>query len=103
MTNQLEDEAPGRYLGHAAKQSLVVRVTDNDFQREVLERLGRLEAKMDMLAGSEQPGRMKMAEDRLVALERNDIRRSAYERLVNAVITIAISTAIAMHERWAIR
>ena len=68
MTNHLEDEAPGRYLGHAAKQSLVVRVTDNDFQREVLERLGRLETKMDMLAGSEQPGRMKMAEDRLVTL-----------------------------------
>jgi hypothetical protein len=105
MTDHLEDEASGRYSRHgsAGKQALVVRVTDNDFQREVLERLGRLETKMDMLAGSGQPGRMKMAEDRLVALERNDIRRGAIERLVNAAITIAISTAIAMHERLGIK
>ena len=102
MTEHLDDEGSSRY--HAGtKQALVVRVTDNDFQREVLDRLGRLETKMDMLAGSIQPGRMKLAEDRLAELERNDIRRSAYERLVNAVITIAISTAIAMHERWGIR
>jgi hypothetical protein len=104
MKDHLEDDTSGRYGHHgSSKQPLVVRVTDNDFQREVLDRLGRLETKMDMLAGSEQPGRMKMAEDRLVALERNDIRRGAIERLVNAAITIAISTAIAMHEKWGIR
>jgi hypothetical protein len=103
MTDHLEDEVSGRYAhpGIAGKQPLVVRVTDNDFQREVLEKLGRLEARMEMLVGSGQPGRMKLAEDRLVALERNDIRRSVYDRLVNAVITVAISAAIAMHERWA--
>ena len=85
------------------KQSLVVRVTDSDFQSEVLERLGRLETKMDMLAGSEQPGRMKLAEDRLVALERNDIKRSVYDRIVNAAISMAISAAIAMHDRLGIK
>ena len=79
---------------------LVVRVTDNDFQREVLEKLGRLEVKMDMLVGGAQPGRMQLAEDRLVALERSDIRRSVYDRLVNAVITTIISALITMHGRW---
>jgi hypothetical protein len=39
-----------------------------DFQQKVLEKLGRLEAKMDMIVGNGQPGRMKLAEDRLVAL-----------------------------------
>jgi len=47
-----------------------------------------------------QPGRMKLAEDRLRELERNDVRRSVYDRLVNAAIAVAISAAIAMHERW---
>lgn len=89
--------------GSAGKQSLVVRVTDNDFQGQVLERLGRLEAKMDMLAGNSQPGRMKLAEDRLVSLERNDIRRSVYDRLVNAIIATAISAAIALHENLGIK
>jgi hypothetical protein len=32
-----------------------VRVHDNDFQCEVLEKLARLEAKMDMLAGAASP------------------------------------------------
>jgi hypothetical protein len=97
-----QGEEGGRY-SHHAKQALVVRVTDNDFQREVLERLGRLETKMDMLAGSEQPGRMKLAEDRLTDLERNDIRRGVYERLVNATISMAISAAIAWHGKWGIK
>jgi hypothetical protein len=81
----------------------VVRVTDNDFQREVLEKLGRLEAKMDMLVGGPQPGRMKAAEDRIAQLEKNDIRRSVYDRLVNAAIAMAISAAIAMHDHLGIR
>lgn len=85
---------------HEPAQSLVVRVTDNDFQREVLERLGRLEAKMDMLVGGQQPGRMRMAEDRIAQLERNDVRRSVYDRLVNVAITTAISALIAFHGRW---
>lgn len=89
-------EVPAR----GGKQPLVMRVTDADFQRGVLEKLGRLETKMDMLVGGTQPGRMKLAEDRLVALERNDIRRGVYDRIVNAAITVAISAAIALHERW---
>jgi hypothetical protein len=33
-------------------------------------------------------------------VERNDIRRSVYDRLVNAVITVAISALIAFHDKW---
>ncbi len=82
------------------KHPLVVRVTDNDFQCEVLEKLARLEAKMDMLVGGTQPGRMKIAEEKIAALERNDIKRSVYDRLVNAVIAIAVSVLIAVHDKW---
>lgn len=94
MANR-SDERVCESAGHP----LVVRVTDNDFQREVLERLGRLEAKMDMLAGDSQPGRMSLAEARLTQLERNDIRRSVYDRLINAIVATAVSAAIAWHER----
>jgi hypothetical protein len=46
---------------------------------------------------------MSQVEERLQRLERSDIRRGVYERLMNAAISIAISTAIAMHERLGIR
>ena len=81
----------------------MVRVTDSDFQGEVLEKLGRLEARMEMLLGSGQPGRMKLVEDRIVFLEKSEIRRSVYDRIVNAVITVAISAVIAMHDRWGMK
>jgi len=98
MTNH-EDQAAGQ--AYTAKQPLVVRVKDGDFQREVLEKLTRLETKMDMLAGGSQPGRMKQAEDRLNALERSDARRGVYDRIVNAAISLTISALIAMHDRLA--
>jgi hypothetical protein len=88
------------HIHESTPQRLVVRVTDNDFQREVLEKLSRLEVKMDMLAGGAQPGRMNLAEEKIRQLERNDIRRSVYDRLVNAVITTAISALISTHGRW---
>jgi hypothetical protein len=103
MTDFDQDVPGQRSHSGAGKQQLVVRVTDIDFQGEVLERLGRLEAKMDMLVGAEQPGRMKLAEDRIALLERNDIRRSVHDRILNAVITVAISALIALHDRWWIR
>jgi hypothetical protein len=78
----------------------VVRVTDNDFQCEVLEKLARLEAKMETLLGSGQPGRMSVIEARVNTLERNDVRRGVYDRLVNAVLTSAISVLIAFHDKW---
>ncbi len=96
MTNHSDDTR----MHEPAKHPLVVRVTDNDFQCDVLEKLARLEAKMEMLVGSGQPGRMKLVEDRVGTLERNDIRRSVYDRLVNAVITTALSALIAFHDRW---
>lgn len=39
-----------------------LRVIDLDVQHDVLERLSRMEAKMDMLVGNGQPGRMTLAE-----------------------------------------
>ena len=99
--SELDNEVLGKY--GAGKQPLVVRVTDSNFQSEVLERLSRLETKMDMLAGSVQPGRMKLAEDRILALERNDIRRSVYDRMVNAAISMAVSAAIAMHDHLGLK
>jgi hypothetical protein len=77
-----------------------LRVVDSEFQCQVLEKLGRLEARMEMLAGNGQPGRMQLAEDRLIALERNDVRRTVIERFVNAGIAIFISAAIALHGHW---
>ena len=96
MNNRTEETR-----GHEpAGRALVVRVTDNDFQREVLEKLARLEAKMDMLVGGPQPGRMQLAEDRISQLERNDIRRSVYDRLINVVVATAVSAVIALHGHW---
>jgi hypothetical protein len=101
MKDRQDDiSATSSHPGTGGRQPLVVRVTDSDFQGEVLERLGRLEAKMDMLIGSGQPGRVKLVEDRVNQLERSEIRRSVYDRIVNAAITVAISAAIAMHDRW---
>lgn len=72
--------------------------TSSDFQLDVLEKLGRLEAKVNMLVGNGQPGRMRLAEDRVTTLERNDIRRTVYDRMVAAVIAFVISVVIAFHD-----
>jgi hypothetical protein len=77
-----------------AQPPVVVRLGIGDFQQKVLEKLGRLEAMVDMIVGSSQPGRMKLAEDRLVALEKNDLRRTVYDRIVIAALTSAITLAI---------
>jgi hypothetical protein len=97
------EEDGGSHFANSGKQALVVRVTDNDFQRDVLDKLGRLETKMDMLVGNGQPGRIKLMEDRLVQLERNDVKRSVYERLINAALSVAISAAIALLNRVTLR
>jgi hypothetical protein len=79
---------------------VLVRLGTGDFQQKVLEKLGRLEAKVDMIVGNGQPGRMKLAEDRLVALEKNDLRRNVYDRIVIAGITFAITFAISAIIAW---
>jgi len=56
--------------------------------------------KLDMLAGNGQPGRVKLAEDRITALEKSDIRRGVYDRMVSAVIATVISAAIALHDHF---
>lgn len=77
-----------------------LRSIGRQFEREVLEKLSRLEAKMDMLAGNGQPGRMTLAENRLTDLERNDVRRTVIERFVNASIALLVSVAIALRGHW---
>ena len=39
-------------------------------------------------------------QERLNTLERSDVRRSVYDRLVNAALTTAISVLITLHDRW---
>ena len=73
---------------------------NRNFERDVLGKLNRLEAKMDALVGNGQPGRMTLAESRIVELERNDVRRTVIERFVNAGIAVLISVAIALHGHW---
>ncbi len=73
-----------------------------DFQLEVLEKLGRMEAKIDMIVGNGQPGRMKLAEDRIVTLEHNDVRRNVYDRIVTAAIAFVVSAAIALHDHFSL-
>lgn len=73
---------------------------EEEFQREVLHKLGVLEAKMDMLVGNSQPGRVRLIEEKVQTLERNDIRRGVYDRLMNAAIASAVSILIALHDQW---
>lgn len=81
-------------------RELALRAIDIEFQREVLDKLVRLETKMDSIVGNGQPGRMKIVEDKVGTLERNDLRNSLHNRVVNGVISTAISVAIALHKYW---
>lgn len=74
-----------------------------EFQLEVLEKLGRVEAKIDMIVGNGQPGRMTLCENRVIALEHSDIRRNVYDRIVTAAIAFAVSAAIALHDHLGLR
>jgi hypothetical protein len=85
---------------HEMRESLPQQFADRDFQHDVLEKLTRLEAKMEMLVGNGQPGRMTVAESRIVQLERNDVRRAVIERFVNGGIAIVISAAVALRGHW---
>jgi hypothetical protein len=82
---------------------LVIRVVDHQFQQEVLEKLGRLEANVEMLIGDGQPGRMKIAEDKIFALQRSEIRRGVYDRIVSAMIATVVSVLIALHEHLGLK
>ena len=82
------------------ERELAMRAIDIEFQREVLDKLVRLETKMDTLVGNGQPGRVKMLEDKVATLERHDMRNSLHNRLLNGAISAAISTAIALHKYW---
>jgi hypothetical protein len=81
-------------------RELALRAIDIEFQREVLDKLVRLETKMDSLVGNGQPGRMKVVEDKVAVLERSDFRNSLHNRIVNGAISCGISVAIALHKYW---
>lgn len=82
------------------KELAALRVIDREFQHDVLEKLSRVEAKVEMLVGNGQPGRMTIAEGRIVELERNDVRRTVIERFVNAGTAVLISVAVALRGHW---
>ncbi|MBA3912952.1 MAG: hypothetical protein H0X25_03635 [Acidobacteriales bacterium] len=103
MKHDREEDVLSRQESGLLRQPLVLRIGDSDFQNQVLEKLGRLQAKVDMLAGDGQPGRMQLAENRIGVLERNDIRRSVYDRILNGAIACAVSVAIALHDHLGIR
>jgi hypothetical protein len=81
-------------------QTPVIRLETVDFEHQVLEKLGRLEAKMDMIVGDGQPGRMSLAEERIAVLEKNDLRRTIYDRIVVAAITFVLTAAISAMMAW---
>lgn len=88
-------------FGTSATHSPVVfRLGADEFQQKVLENLGRVEVKINMIVGNGQPGRMKLAEDRLVFLEKNDIRRTVYDRIVIAAITFTITFGMSTLLAW---
>jgi len=76
----------------------VVFEMSGDFQLEVLEKLGMVEAKVDMIVGNGQPGRLRLLEETIGALEKSDTRRNVYDRIVTAVIAFAVSAVIALHD-----
>jgi hypothetical protein len=44
---------------------------------------------------------MKIVEDKVAMLEKNDMRNTLHNRLVNGMISAGISIAIALHKYWA--
>ena len=95
---RIEEEVRDPQLRLRDSLPFVVRVVDHEFQQQVLEKLGRLEANVEMLVGDGQPGRMKIAEDKIFALQRSEIRRGVYDKIISAVIATVVSLIIAMHD-----
>jgi hypothetical protein len=81
-------------------REMALRTLDLEFAREVLDKLVRLETKMDMLIGNGQPGRMKQVEDKVAILEKHDLRNGFYNHVLNAAISAAISLAIVLRKFW---
>jgi hypothetical protein len=50
-----------------------------------------------------EPGRVFQLEQRLSCLERNDVRRSVHDRILNAVIAVLVSAAIALHDHFGLK
>lgn len=100
---RIEEEVVDPQVRLRESLPFVVRVVDHEFQQQVLEKLGRLEANVEMLVGDGQPGRMKLAEDKIFALQRSEIRRGVYDKIVSAVIATIVSVLIALHDHLGIK
>jgi len=66
----------------------------DDFELDVMEKLGRIEAKLGHLCGNGQPGKVQMIENRLAALEKNDWRRTWIERTITGAISFAVAAVV---------
>ena len=76
---------------------------ESKFETDVMEKLGRMEAKLDSLVGNGQPGRMKLAEDKLDQLEHNDLRRTWVEHVIAGAIAFIVSTLFALRSYLGIK
>jgi len=104
MNDLEEQQLPIRTPRHVSESpNVYVRVNDRAFQMEVLDKLGRLETKVDMLVGNGQPGRVRLIEDKVAVLERSDVKRNVYDRMMSAAIAFAVSAAIALHDHLGLR
>ena len=81
-------------------RELALKALDLEFQRRCSISWYGWRRKPDGLMGNGQPGRMKVVEDKVAVLERNDLRNSVHNRLLNGAISAAISAAIALHRYW---
>jgi hypothetical protein len=90
--NQVPENAP-----------VFVTFLDAAFERELMDRLSRVEAKLDTLVGNGQPGRMRIAEEKIAILERDNVRRTVYDRILNGMIAIVVSAAIALHDHLGLK
>jgi hypothetical protein len=90
-------------LAEPGTAPVFVTMLDPAFERELLERLSRVEAKLDTLVGNGQPGRMRIAEERLATLERDNIRRTVYDRILSGIVALVISAVVALHDHFGLK
>ena len=50
-----------------------------------------------------EPGRISLMEQKICALEKSDVRRSVHDRILNAIIAVLVSAAIALHDHLGLK
>jgi hypothetical protein len=70
-------------------------LSESDFQRHVIDSLGRLETKMDTLVGLDgNGGRVESIDGRIRSLERHNWRQSGFFSAIGAIIGVAVSALV---------